>query len=164
VLNHKRVLALMHEEHLLAGETVLSVGPDLIGVFLPGAALVAKIATSVAKQGGLADKLAERVKPTATVDPLLDQQRIFEQYANVLAALSRERPLILVLDDLHWADSASLALLFHLQRQLSGSRVLLMGTYRPDDVALGRFSLTTGQAERHPFEAIFNEIKRYPAR
>ena len=144
----------------VAGETLLSVGPDLIGVFVPGAALLAKIATTVAKQGGLAEKLAERVRSGA-VDSSLDQQRIFEQYAHVLAALSGQRPLILILDDLHWADSASLGLLFHLQRQLSDSRVLLVGTYRPDDIALGRVSMTTGGTERHPFEAILNEIKRY---
>ena len=116
----------------------------------------------VAKQGGLADKLAERVRSAATIDPSLDQQRIFEQYAHVLAALSQQRPLILVLDDLHWADSASLDLLFHLQRQLRvTAALLLVGTYRPDDVAIGRVSMTTGRAERHPLEAILNEIKRY---
>jgi adenylate cyclase len=60
-----------------------------------------------------------------------------------------------ILDDLHWADSASQNLLFHLSRALSASPVLLVGTYRPDDVALGRGS------ERHPLESILNEIKRY---
>ena len=46
----------------VSGETLLDVGPDLIGIFIPGAALVAKIATTAAKQSKLADKLAERVK------------------------------------------------------------------------------------------------------
>ena len=46
----------------VSGETLLAVGPDLIGIFVPGAALLAKIATTAAKQGKLADKLAERVK------------------------------------------------------------------------------------------------------
>ena len=46
----------------VSGETLLAVGPDLIGIFVPGAALVAKIAITAAKQGKLADKLAERVK------------------------------------------------------------------------------------------------------
>ena len=46
----------------ISGETLLAVGPDLIGIFVPGAALLAKIATTVAKQSKLADKLAERVK------------------------------------------------------------------------------------------------------
>ena len=45
--------------------------------------------------------------------------------------------------------------MFHLARSLQDSRVLLVGTYRPDDVALGR------DGERHPLEPIVNELKRY---
>ena len=48
-----------------------------------------------------------------------------------------------------------LNLLFHLARQLKDSRLLLVGTYRPDDVALGR------DGGRHPLESILNELKRY---
>ncbi len=73
----------------------------------------------------------------------------------MLKALSKDRTLILVLDDLQWADSGSLNLLFHLARELTDSRILLLGTYRPDDVALGR------DGARHPFESILNELKRY---
>jgi len=147
----------------VSGETLLAVGPDLIGIFIPGAALVAKIATTAAKQSKLADKLAERVKSGAggITDASLDQERIFEQYAQVLAALSQQQALVLILDDLHWADSASLNLLFHLARQLQDCRVLIVGAYRPDDVALGRLSTGTGRLERHPFEPILNEIRRY---
>ena len=94
-------------------------------------------------------------KEAPKTDPALDQEKIFEQYAAVLKALSKDRTLILVLDDLQWADSGSLNLLFHLARQLKDSRILLLGTYRPDDVALGR------DGERHPFESILNELKRY---
>ncbi len=39
--------------------------------------------------------------------------------------------------------------------------MLIVGTYRPDDIALGRISATSGRVERHPFEPILNEIKRY---
>jgi tetratricopeptide (TPR) repeat protein len=147
----------------ISGETLLAVGPDLVGIFIPGAALLAKVATTVAKQSKVADKLAERVKSAekGAIDSSLDQERIFEQYAAVIAALSQQRALILILDDLHWADGASLNLLFHLARQLDDSRVLIVGTYRPDDVALGRLSTTSGRAERHPFEPILNEIRRY---
>ncbi len=62
---------------------------------------------------------------------------------------------MLVLDDLQWADNGSINLLFHLARQLKDSRLLLVGTYRPDDVSLGR------DGGRHPLEAILNELKRY---
>jgi adenylate cyclase len=143
----------------VASATLLEVGPDLVGLFIPGGALLAKIATAAARQGKLADKLAANLKAGGSSHGTsVDQERIFEQYSQLLIALSRERTLILVLDDLHWADSASLNLLFHLARQITERRIPIVGTYRPDDVALGRGD---GRAERHPLEPVLNEIKRY---
>ena len=46
----------------------------------------------------------------------LDQSKIFQQYTNVLQALSKNTPLIIILDDLQWADAPSLNLLFHSLR------------------------------------------------
>ncbi len=145
----------------VSGETLFDIGPDLIGIFVPGAALFTKLATRAATNSKLASKLAERMGKSdkgaagPTPNPQLDQEKIFQQYAAVVQALAREHTLILILDDLQWADSASLNLLFHLARQLKESRVLLVGTYRSDDVALGR------GGERHPLEPILNELKRY---
>ena len=144
----------------ISSETLIKLGPDLIDIFVPGGRLLTKIATQVALSSRLADKLSERIGPQkgsepVKVNPALDQEKIFEQYASVLQVLSKDHTLILVLDDLQWADSGSLNLLFHLARELKDSRIFLLGTYRPDDVALGR-----GGA-RHPFEAILNELKRY---
>ncbi|MFI5694598.1 ATP-binding protein [Kribbella sp. NPDC051586] len=56
--------------------------------------------------------------------------RVFEAVAQCLSALAADRPVLVVLDDLHWADSASLRLLGFLGRALAGSRVLLAGAYR----------------------------------
>jgi tetratricopeptide (TPR) repeat protein len=145
----------------VSSETLLDIAPDLVGIFVPGAALLARLATSAASNTMLGRQLADRMRQSdggATGPRLnsnLDQEKIFQQYTNVVQALARERTLILILDDLQWADSASLNLLFHLARQLKESRVLLLGTYRPDDVALGR------GGERHPLEPILNELKRY---
>jgi len=144
----------------ISSQTLIRIGPDLIGIFVPGGKLLTSIATEVALNSNLALKLSEKIgKKTdgdaAKINPALDQEKIFEQYASVLKALSKDNTLILVLDDLQWADSGSLNLLFHLARELKDSRILLLGTYRPDDVALGRGS------ERHPLEQILNELKRY---
>jgi predicted ATPase len=145
----------------VSSETLFAIGPDLIGLFVPGVTLLTKLVTTAATKGKLAEKLAARVgspdgaagakAPTAAVE----QEKIFEQYVSVLRALAQHRTLFLIVDDLHWADSASLSLLFHLARELRESRVLLAGAYRPDDVALGR------DGERHPFEPILHELKRY---
>src|SRR5206468_4945174 len=73
----------------------------------------------------------------------------------LLTGLAASAPLIVFVDDLQWADCASLDLLFHLARRIQTSRVLLVGAYRPGDVALGR------SGERHPLVPILNELKRY---
>jgi tetratricopeptide (TPR) repeat protein len=144
----------------VSSQTLIMFGPDLIGIFVPGASLLARLPSLIAQNSNLAAKLSERVgkkkdEDAAKINPALDQEKIFEQYAAVLKALSKDHTLILVLDDLQWADSGSLNLLFHLARELKDSRILLLGTYRPDDVALGR------DGARHPLESILNELKRY---
>ena len=45
------------------------------------------------------------------------------------------RPLVLLLEDLHWSDSATIDLLRMLARRREASRLLVIGTYRPADVA-----------------------------
>ena len=60
---------------------------------------------------------------------------VFEQYTRFVTSLAEEKPLLLVLDDLQWADPSSIALLFRLGRRIGQSRVLIVGTYRPEEVA-----------------------------
>ena len=69
--------------------------------------------------------------------------------AGFLRALAAEGPLALLLDDLHWADSASLDLLLYLARQAAGTPMLLLGTYR--DVEVNR---------QHPLEATLGDLVR----
>ena len=75
--------------------------------------------------------------------------RLFHAVTGFVAALAAEAPLALLLDDLHWADSASLELLLYLARQSHGDRVLLLGTYR--DVEVNR---------RHPLERALADLTR----
>lgn len=63
-----------------------------------------------------------------------DQQRLFWQVTAFLQALAEEHPLALLVDDLHWADGASLELLLHLARQTRDRPILLLGTYRESEV------------------------------
>ena len=62
------------------------------------------------------------------------QAALFAQVRDFLAALAGRRPLALLLDDLHWADPASLDLLRFLARQVGGLPVLLLVTYRDDEL------------------------------
>jgi DNA-binding CsgD family transcriptional regulator/tetratricopeptide (TPR) repeat protein len=61
--------------------------------------------------------------------------RLFDSITTFLKNASRTQPLLLVLDDLHWADRSSLLLLEFLAREIAASRVMLLGTYRDVDVS-----------------------------
>lgn len=78
-----------------------------------------------------------------------DRQRLFWQVSGFLQALIAVQPVAVLLDDLHWADTASLDLLQHLARQIHDRRILLLGTYR--DVEVSR---------AHPLEAALRDLTR----
>ena len=58
---------------------------------------------------------------------------LFDAVASVVALTAREQPLLLVLDDLHWADQGSLRLLRFLATTTEGAPVLVLGAYREHD-------------------------------
>jgi tetratricopeptide (TPR) repeat protein len=70
------------------------------------------------------------VPPNPVLDPESEQQRLFESVVALFMALSERGPLLLVLEDGHWADSGSLALLRHLARRMRRRPVLIVVTYR----------------------------------
>jgi class 3 adenylate cyclase len=76
-------------------------------------------------------------EPEALEDPEAAQFRLFDAYATFVRAMAKRSPLIIALDDLHWADKPTLLLLQHLARELSHMRVLLVGTYRDTDLVRG---------------------------
>jgi tetratricopeptide (TPR) repeat protein len=88
-------------------------------------------------------RLIPNLSPGTTASPgphpdgggVEEQQRLFWQVTGFLQALTEERPFALVLDDLHWIDTASLELLLHLARQTRDRPILLLGTYRESEVA-----------------------------
>jgi tetratricopeptide (TPR) repeat protein len=98
----------------------------------------------------------------------LQQAGLFAQMTQVLQAVSVQYPLILLLDDVQWADQDSLNLLFHLGRRLVGQRVLLIGAFRSDvfhpDAATASYLPEPNGAQRpspprHPLVALVNELQ-----
>jgi DNA-binding SARP family transcriptional activator/predicted ATPase len=152
----------------LAAQALLETGPDLVDTFVAGAALVRRgLAVAPGGAGWLSqlERLVER-KAAIPCDPNLQQSALFEQYTRVLRVLASRHPLLLVLDDLQWADAGSISLLFHLGRQIAGTRILIVGAYRPAEVALGRpvspelVSKSGEERKRHPLQPVVNELKR----
>jgi class 3 adenylate cyclase/tetratricopeptide (TPR) repeat protein len=78
-----------------------------------------------------------------------EQERLFRAVSGFISAIAELRPIALLLDDLHWADTASLQLLQHLARHTRGSSVLIVGTYR--DVEVGA---------DHPLQPVLRDLGR----
>ncbi|MFB6611308.1 AAA family ATPase [Agromyces sp. NPDC056379] len=75
--------------------------------------------------------------------------QLHEGIAVLLETFSRERPIVFAIEDLHWVDAATLALLRFLMRALGSSRVLTVLTYRSEDVTRG-----------HPLRTFLTEAER----
>jgi eukaryotic-like serine/threonine-protein kinase len=72
------------------------------------------------------------------VEPEAAHFRLFDSLASFLQAAAARQLLLLVLDDLHWADAPSLALLRFLGRELEGAGVLVVGIYRHTEADTGQ--------------------------
>ncbi len=70
------------------------------------------------------------------LDGNAERLRLFEAVVTFLRTATRRRPVVLVLDDLHWADEPTLLLLQYLARNIGRDRILVIGTYR--DMELDR--------------------------
>lgn len=81
----------------------------------------------------LRERLPEVPDPPA-IDPEQARVRLFDAVAGLLRRGSTDEALVVVLDDLHWADSETLLLLAFVAEELRDSRLLLLGTYRDAEV------------------------------
>lgn len=68
---------------------------------------------------------------TKSLDAKLRQQRLFDLVLDILSWGSQQEPLMLIIEDLHWADSASLGLLNYVARNIGEKPILLTLVYRP---------------------------------
>jgi predicted ATPase/KaiC/GvpD/RAD55 family RecA-like ATPase len=78
-----------------------------------------------------------------------EQNRLFEAVSQFITNISRETPLLVVLDDLQWTDASSLLLLHYLARGVQKTPLLLLGAYRSTDVDA-----------KHPLTPILSELNR----
>jgi DNA-binding CsgD family transcriptional regulator len=81
------------------------------------------------------ERLPDLITSAPIEDPEQARFRLFDSITSFLKRASQEQPLLLVLDNLHWADPTSLRLLEFVAPELAVARVLLLGTYRDVDVS-----------------------------
>ncbi len=136
---------------------VLERGPSLVGVMVNGALLVERVETAAPDVPWL-EPLRLRVEIAAAQPPAPErmQPALFDEFMAVLDGIARIAPLLVVIDDLQWADAGSVALLWHLCRRLEGRRILVVGCYRPEEV-LGT------AAGGHPLQAVIDELRTMAA-
>src|SRR4051795_680464 len=153
--------ALAAEARVVSGECV-SLGDDE----LPYAPIVAALRSLTrdgdpvldelgpATRAGLASLLPELAPSTAP--PVVDrdqpaQSRVFEALLTLLDLLGRHEPVLLAIEDLHWADASTRAFLSFLSRSLRSERVLVVASYRPDELH-----------RRHPLRPLLAELEPGP--
>ena len=81
----------------------------------------------------LADRIPD-LPPSKAADADSERYLLFSAAVGLLTTIAEDDPVVLVLDDLQWADSASLALLRHLTADEHEIRVLVLGTFRDSQV------------------------------
>jgi DNA-binding SARP family transcriptional activator len=82
-------------------------------------------------------------------DPDAERRRFFDAVSALLRRLARRRPLLLVIDDLHWADRSSLLLARHVARRPDLGQVVMLGTFRDTELDPG-----------HPLPELIADVER----
>ena len=111
---------------------------------------LARLVPRLADERGLATA-ADSDPGSASSDPDAQRYRLFSAVASLLAAVASRRPLLLVLDDLHWARRLTLELLEHVIRSPAATSLCVVGTYRSTPSEVG-----------DDFKAALPELRRQP--
>jgi tetratricopeptide (TPR) repeat protein/KaiC/GvpD/RAD55 family RecA-like ATPase len=100
----------------------------------------------------LVPELSQRLRTipqSFQISPEQEQNRLFEAVSQFITNISKETPLLVVLDDLQWTDPSSLLLLHYLARGVQKTSLLLLGAYRSTDIDA-----------KHPLSPVLTELNR----
>jgi DNA-binding CsgD family transcriptional regulator/tetratricopeptide (TPR) repeat protein len=122
-------------------------GDAVLDTLPPG--VRAELATLLPELGSAAWPAASDPEPSRGTETPLGQPRLFEALLTLLDHLGREQPFALVLEDIHWADRSTRSFLVFLGRSLWTERVLVIATYRSDELH-----------RRHPLRPLLAELER----
>ena len=94
---------------------------------------MAPLVSLIPELGMRRGKTTDLLPVSAPLDPERERTRLFESIATCLGGLSEARPLLVVLEDLHWAGEATASLLEFLARRVSQQALLIVATYREEE-------------------------------
>lgn len=137
---------------LALGEGELPYAP-LVGALRPLARAGDPVIDALpdATRAALATLVPSLAPVGATSEPAdaSSQARVFEALLDLIDALAARSPVVLTIEDLHWADASTRAFLRFLSVNLCRERVLVVGSYRPDELH-----------RRHPLRPLLAELER----
>lgn len=121
-------------------QALVESGPNLIDRFIPADELLARARTL---EHFNTNRLEKYIEQKASIPIQSDpgsgshkQLKLFDEVGSVLRAISHTHPMLLILDDLQWADQDTVNLFFYLCRRLTGSRIMIIGIYRLEEAVL----------------------------
>lgn len=89
-----------------------------------------------------APRLSQRfpdISPNPPLDPHVERERMFDNFVSWCELMAGDSPLLLVVEDLHWADTSTLSLLRYLAPHMRNNKLLLVMTYRDTEIELTEF-------------------------
>jgi class 3 adenylate cyclase len=125
---------------------------EAIGNYLAAqdvAALAERLGPARRELAQLFPQLSDGTQPEPAQDPAQAKLRLFEAVVTLLTSASEHQPLLIVTDDIHWADESTRELLDHLSRRLTALPALLVVTYRADELH-----------RRHPLAPVVQSWRR----
>ncbi len=107
-----------------------------------------QIVEDARRSGWIRAEDAQRATPLPQGDvDATSRPRLYQGLVRILAGIARSSPLLIVIEDLHWADEATLELFQYLPRHTRAERIVLVGTYRVDEIH-----------RRHPLRAVLSNL------
>ena len=137
-------------------QAITTSAPHLLDNLIPISPLVHRLAPYLGGKTDWFDRFQESAYGESITRAILQEGQVLEDLTQVLRAVATQSPLLLIMDDLQWADDASLNLLFHLGRRLTRSRVMLLIAYRTGEQ---RKAQRTMQPDAHEADAPRNLIR-----
>ncbi|MFD5830622.1 helix-turn-helix transcriptional regulator [Lentzea sp. NPDC060358] len=116
------------------------------------AMLLPQLALPAEREPGTESMIAPSLIPGRRPEQDVGQLQLFDAVLGLLGDLSQQQRVLLVVEDLHWADASTRYLLSFLLSRLRSQRLLVVGTYRADDLH-----------RSHPLRPLLSELVRLPA-
>jgi predicted ATPase/DNA-binding winged helix-turn-helix (wHTH) protein len=142
---------------------------EMLEDFIDHTALPETLRAQLGVEGPELARLLPKIKhivkdlpPVVDLPPAQGRRQLFNSFCDFAARLASAQPMLMILEDLHWADDSTLSLLGHLTQRLSTIPLLVIGTYRDADMHVTRGLAQTLEALSRRRLASWMRLKSLP--